>query len=357
LRPSPKSPPAAKTMSSNSPGGDLGLGLKVSDDVFAAGGDITVDGMAADHAIIAGGDISFADVDVRDVIVAGGSISMASGRVADDVVAAGGSLNLLRGFVIEGSAMLTGGDLDISAPVGGDLTASAGEVNLNAEVGGDTMITAGSAYLGPATVIRGDFTHRVRELEIDPAAVIEGEVIALDPRERSDSGDADFRTGIQTAAATAAAAAFASLLVLTTAVIVLFPGLMNRTEEMMRARPVGAIGLGFITTVSAPFVIGFLMISIIGLFVGLMLLAMVAAAAPLAIAALVYWIGMFARRRFTKDESEPGVGGRFGWGLVGAAAVVFLSLIPVLGGLVWIIGFMFGFGAVTTQAGKALASA
>jgi len=262
-------------------GGDIGLGVRVTDDVFAAGGDISVDGVAADHAIVAGGDISFADLAVKDVIVAGGSIAMASGAVADDVVAAGGSINIYAAFEV---GVLAGGDLDIAGSIGGDLRASAGEIRLDGAVGGNADLSAASISIGPGAVIAGDLTHRAREIDIDPEARIDGEIIALDPRERRG--------------------------------------------------PSGEDPVAQVTAVAAA-----------------------AAAAPLAIAALIYWIGLTVRRRFAKRDDAPNLAGRFLWSLAGVAIFVFLTLIPLVGGLVWIVGFVFGFGAIAAQGARALAEA
>ncbi|MBL4619943.1 MAG: hypothetical protein JKX88_07590 [Marinicaulis sp.] len=134
---------------------DLKITAKSRDDIFAAGGDVSINGAQADHMIAMGGDIIVTNVAFHDLIVAGGDINLVSGAVTDDVVAAGGDLNVQSEFKIGGSALITGGDVTIDTPIGGELRAAAGRLRLNANVEGNAHLTGDEITIGPNVRIGG----------------------------------------------------------------------------------------------------------------------------------------------------------------------------------------------------------
>lgn len=119
--------------------GDLTVNTKSSDDTFAVCGDVTLSEAQADHMIVAGGDIIVTKVAFHDLIAVGGDINFVSVTVTDDVVSAGGDFDLKPEFNVGGSAVLTGGDVDINTPIGDELRATAGRLRLYANVAGDAQ--------------------------------------------------------------------------------------------------------------------------------------------------------------------------------------------------------------------------
>lgn len=333
--------------------GNLNLSVKSLDDVFAAGGDIAIDGAQADRMHLAGGDITMMNVAFHDVVAVGGDLNFITGTVTDDVVAAGGDLTLAQGFSVGGSAVLAGGDVVIETPVGGELRVAAGRLTLSADVAQDARLVGDTVRIGPNVAIGGDLSHRAKIFEMDPSATVEGEIIELEPVEGPDME----RWSIQ-AAATLAAFFFALLIGIALLVIVIalaLPGLMNSASAMIREKPLSTLGVGFLITAAAPVVVAILFATLIGAPLALMIAAIYIAVAPLAIAVAIYFIAMEGRQLFSKSAEAPGPAARAVWTLLGGALFVVLGLIPVLGGLVWLVAYIFGVGAVMTRGGKALA--
>lgn len=334
--------------------GDLNVTAKSTDDIFAAGGDVSLRGAQADHMIAAGGDIIVTEVAFHDLMLAGGDIAIVSGSVTDDIVAAGGDVAIESGVRIGGSAVLAGGDVTIDAPVGRELRAAGGRVRLNANVGGDAHLTGDTITIGPNVRIGGDLTHRARSIEISPSAEIVGEVIELEPPERP-----DFEALGVKAAAAAAVFALAFLIgvgVLVVVIALVLPGLMNSAAAMIRQKPLSTLGVGVLVVLAAPAVIAFLFLTVFGIPLALMIGAIYLAAAPLAFAGFIYFLGMLGRRLVAKDTDEaPGAVARLVWSAIAVGVAVIIALIPILGGLVWFIGYILGMGAVMTRGGKALA--
>lgn len=334
--------------------GELTVTAKSEDDLFAAGGDVSIDGAEADHMIAAGGDVTVAEAAFDDLIIAGGDVTLISGAVTDDLVAAAGDLNVRSEFRIGGSAVISGGDVTLEASVPRELRAAGRRVRLDANVGGDAHVTGDDVVIGPNVRIGGDLRHRAQTIEIDPGAVIEGEVVALEP-----VAGPDFEKWGVRAVAAAALFALAFLVgigVLVVAIAAALPALMNSAAAMIREKPLSTLGIGFLVAAAAPIVIAFLFATIFGIPLALLIALFYAAAAPLAIAAFAYFIGMTGRRMIAGNQSEaPGLFARVIWSAFSVGVLVILGLIPFLGQLVWLLAYVFGVGAVMTRGGKALA--
>lgn len=335
--------------------GDLTVNAKSTDDIFAAGGDVTLAEAQADHMIVAGGEIIITDVAFHDLIVAGGDIDFISGTVTDDVVGAGGDLRLNREFKINGSAMLTGGDVTIDTPIGGELRAAAGRLRLNANVAGNAHLVGEDVSIGPNVSIGGDLRHRAKEFSIDPSAVVAGEIIEL---EAATPPDVE-RWGVKAAAAAAvfAVAFLVGMAILVIVIALVLPGLMNSASQMIRTKPLSTLGIGFLVIAAAPVVIAFLFATVLGIPLALLIGVIYLAAAPLAIAAFIYYVGMLARRMISKNNGEaPSPITRIIWSALAAILLVIIGLVPILGGFFWLVAYTIGMGAVMTRGGKALAA-
>ncbi len=335
-------------------GDEVGLKVNSTDDVFAAGGTVSANGTSADHLILAGGEITATDINVRDIFAVGGKITMASGKIADDIVAAGGDILIRPKFQIGGSAVVTGSDIKIEAPVTTDLTAAAGKVFLNSTVGGNAKLIGESVEIGPKGRIDGDLLYRTENLKIAPSALITGKRITLPDEEYS-----ELQRWGKGGVALFAVFAFALLLGIAVLVIIItvtVPSLMNAASATIRSKRLQTLGIGLLITVAIPFAIFMLFATIIGVPLALLIGVMFLAVAPIAIAATSYFLGMRGRDIIAKKvDDSPTVMERLLWPASGAILIFLLGLIPYVGGLVWLLALMVGIGAVVPRGGKALA--
>lgn len=145
-----------------------------------------------------------------------------------------------------------------------------------------------------------------------------------------------------------------ALLVMAIAVAV--PSLMRSSAEPIRAKPLRSLGIGLLIAVAAPLVIALLFATVIGAPLGLLLGAICLAITPVALAATAYLIGMEMRGKIVrKSAPATGVAGRLIWPALGAATILALGMIPLLGLLVWLLAMLIGLGAVVSRGGRALA--
>ncbi len=333
-------------------GGRVVVDAQSDDDIYAAGGNVMVRGAQAEDLFVAGGDIVFTDVSAHDATVAGGQLKFISGEVGDDLVAAGGQLALSPDFAVGGAAILAGGEVRVEAPIGGELRAGGGYVVVDSTVGGDASLAGDRVVIGPKARINGDLTHRAAKIEIDPAAVVTGEVRVLDPKEDAPLRARDVAAGIFLAAIFGMVA----LLVLAWAASFLLPGLMRDADYMIRTHPWMTLAIGFLIGLAAPAVLMLLAITLVGIPVAVTIAALLVAAVPLAIAGFLNFAGMMIRRILNRNASEnPGWGARAGWTAVAVVALLVLGVIPFIGPIAWTAAYVTGLGAIVTQGARSLA--
>jgi len=116
-------------------GGTLGINGTINGDVVAFGGQVGINGPVNGDVVAAGGSLSVNGAVTGDVRIAGGNITIA-GDVTEDVAAAGGQVTL-------------------SGKIGQDLLVSGGSVTLSGSVAGSTTGTAGT-YSKSGTVAGSD---------------------------------------------------------------------------------------------------------------------------------------------------------------------------------------------------------
>ena len=334
-------------------GGEIVADTITAEDLFLAGGDLTVDDATAQNAYIAGGEVEMSDIAFGDLTAAGGQIGVHSGVIEDDLILAGGQITVGASVTIGGSAAIAGGQVSLNAPIGGDLRISGGEVFINSAIGGDVVASGGDVTLGPNAEIAGDYQYHAKSSEIDPASDIGGEVIELEKAPRD--GGKEWSDTAGKFAAFFAVAFLVMLIVLSLATAIAFPRLMNESAEMIGSRWLATVGVGFLTIIATPVLIAALFVTFIGAPLALLLITFAAAASALALAVAVYAAGMLIRGLVMRSSKgvEPGVWARIAWTCLGAILLSIVGALPFIGGLVWIVAFVLGLGAVTAR-GRAL---
>ncbi len=338
---------------------DATIAVQSSDDVLVAARTARIDGARADHLFVAAGDILVTDATLQDTFMVGCQQRYLSGNTGDDLVAAGCRIEILPEFSVNGAAVLAAGEINIEGAVQGGLRAAGGEVRINGPITGAVNVRAEKFILGPRAQISGDLTYHAREVAIAPEAVITGARIVL-PFPESEHEQAKLGLG----AAIAFAATGLLFLILGVGLLVLvavaiFPALMNGATRAMRDAPLQTLGAGFAFMALAPVLIGFLFVSVLGIPLALMIGAIYLATAPLAFAAVVYFIGLRVRGLAQRGKSAepPKAWGRLAWSTLAMAALLLVGFVPLLGGAAWLIAYVIGLGAIVMQGRNALATA
>jgi cytoskeletal protein CcmA (bactofilin family) len=332
----------------------------LTDNIYVAGGTVDVRGDVQRDLVAAGGTIDIGQLVEGDVSVAGGSVRL-SGRVGDDVraaggtvlvggevggdvVAAGGTVTLAPETRIDGRVWLGGGRVVVAGRIGRELRVAAAAVSVAGEVGGDVHIAARTIEVLPTARIKGDFTYTsAGPASIDRGAQIQGRVT----HERSDVAERAGRLG-RVVSVVARAVLLAGLIVCGAVLLLLLPGFTVSAARTIGSNPWRSLGLGVIVLVVTPIAAVALVVTIIGIPLGLTAIALYTVALVLGYLTAAVFLGELGAR--LAGRGELSTGGRM---LALALALVVLALIglvPIVGGLVVALAIVAGLGASSHQA-------
>ena len=301
-----------------------------------AGGAAAADA-AAGRSIRIGGNVDISRAVDGPVIAIGGNVTV-NAPVNGGLRVAGGRVMLGSAGAISGDASIAGGRVDVDGPIGGKLRAAAGQIRINGTVAGDASIAAGTLELGPDARIQGKLTFRGEELRRDPAAQVVGGVEQSQARWHSrDRTLAErFAQGwIWTAV----------LMVLAALIAAALPGPSQRMAQELRERPWITPLLGLVALISIPIVAVLLMITIIGIPVGVLALAGYVALLLVGYVWLAVVVGGMLLDQ-VKPETAALAAWRVGAAVLAMLALAILARVPFIGGLVHLTALAVGVGMV-----------
>jgi hypothetical protein len=246
--------------------------------------------------------------------------------------------NVVVDEAVPGNLHAAGGKITITAPVEGNVRAAGGKVTIDAPVGGDVSVAAGSLALGPNARIAGKLSFRGGRLKQDPAAVVAGGIDESSGHRRSYDFHpfGGFRAGwFWTAGLVLLAAILAAGL----------PGPMTRMTQELRAHPWTAPLLGFIALTCIPVAAVLVMITLIGIPLGLLALLGYVALLLVGYVSISVVVGGMLLDRFNAQAA-----GQLAW-RVGAAMLAMLALglvarLPFVGGAFAFAALIVGVGLI-----------
>jgi cytoskeletal protein CcmA (bactofilin family) len=339
-----------------------------TDNVYVAGGTVDVLADIERDLVGAGGTINIRQLVKGDVIVAGGSVNV-SGRVGDDiraaggfitiggsvggeVVAAGGTVSLAPEARVEGRAWLSGGRVVMAGRIARELKVAAVSVSVAGEVDGDVRLAARAIEIGPTARIKGDLVYTSgKPARIDPGAQIQGRVTYT----KSVLAARAARIG-RLVVVLVRIVFLAGMIVCGVVLLLLFPGFAVSAARTIRSNPWKSLGLGFLVLIVTPIVGIILMITIIGIPLGLALGALYMVALLLGYLTAALFLGELGARLFGGGPEFP-AGSRVLSLVLSLVVLALVRLIPVLGGIVALLAIVIGLGAASQHAFRRWAEA
>jgi cytoskeletal protein CcmA (bactofilin family) len=323
----------------------VAAGETVSHDLYAFAGTVRVDGTVDGDLVASGGSVDVAGTVTGDVLAAGGSVTI-NGTVGGDVRIAGGTLSI--GGAVKEDLLATGGQVTLtsSGTIGEDLIAASGTLTIDGKVTGNVSARAGT--YNKAGTIGGTEDVTITGRNGEPAAP--GEPGAAPTPERQ---------------AIDAIRHFLVVVLFGALLIWLMPRPYAAMKAALRERPVPSIGWGIVALIGFIVFLIVLLIAIILLaivfgllgfmdLVGLDILGGTVAilGSSLAFSLVAGYVsdalvgvvlaGLVIRGESSSRWRELGVLA------AGAAVVVLLSTLPVVGPWVKLIVILLGLGAVLT---------
>lgn len=247
----------------------------------------------------------------------------------EDQIVLNGRVDVPEGTTV-GSVVILRGPVTVEGTVRGDLFALNGDVRIAGTVTGNVTVVSGHVIVESGARIGGDLVSG------EAPAVLEGAVIGGE-RRRVNVG---FVFG--QAAVLGALLGWLAVAVSTLALGMLFLAIAPRAGEAVsaaaRTNVWASIGWGFAAFFGIPVFAGLAIATLVGIPLGVgILLSLV----------LVYAFAATASAFVLGRLLLPSPRSRFLAYLVGWAILAGISIVPVLGGLVWFASMVFGIGAVS----------
>lgn len=296
----------------------------VDGDLMSFGGQVTVNGTVTGDVLTAAGSVSIAGNVEGDVRTAGGQVTV-SGQVGEDMFATGGQVTLAGGGTIDGDLIVSGGQVTVAGNVDGSIEGSAGTYRRTGSVGG---------------------TDRVAVSPPDTPRDVAGDAV-LDALRH-----------------------FVVLVLFGILALWLLPRPLSAAERALRSRPWASLGAGLITCLGYLLfvIVAILLMVLLAILFGLLrlesLVGIELIAGLLAIGSVSFTFVLAAAfaadiivgltlARLVLTAGSDSRWRELGLLAAGAAAVVIMTSVPIVGGWLKLLVVLFGLGAVGLAAWQA----
>ncbi len=324
-------------------GGELTVNEPVQGDLFAAGGHVTLAQPVGADAAVAGGNVDIRSDVNQDLRAAGGNVRI-TGQIGGELLAAGGTVHLADSGVVSGSSLLAGSNVIVDGRLGRGTRIYANRIVFNGEIDGDAHFHAQEIMFGPRARIDGNlFYASVSPLPEEELTKVSGRVL----REGTPANWSERTTN--DAASWLHPIFFFSMLASGFVLYLLFPNAVNGARNSIARAPLRSILVGLALLFTLPPVALILMLTLIGLPIGLGLFALYPLLLMLGYLAAAFFIG----RKLADAFRQPAEFNKRKQALFLAAALLVLSLagaVPVLGWLFVFVALVAGVGGWTIWA-------
>lgn len=313
--------------------GQLIVDANSSKDTVAIGGAVTINGSTAEDLIVFGGLVDIKNSVGGSVRVVGGEVKI-DGQVGDDLVVLGGSVYISPNATVAGDLIIAGGNVVVDGSIAGDIRAAVGSLSINSTVNGDVGVKATKRFeLGPNADIKGNLDYGSTKLVVrDDNAKVSGNITFRkieDPRQGMRLG-----WSVLSALAALLAALLARHLLKSH-----FDGPVMELKENLGL----SLLTGLIVLIVLPIAAFIALLSMIGFYIGIMALLLLALVwmfgGLIGVAALGAWVN---EKVFNRPFQITNV-----VLLIGVISVLIIKFIPLLGMFASFLIMLAGFGATT----------
>ncbi|MGH9172710.1 MAG: hypothetical protein ACRD1H_00060, partial [Vicinamibacterales bacterium] len=239
----------------------------VTGDVYAAAERVIVAADVGDSIVVAGNNVDVRGSVGHAVRAAANRLTVETATVDGDLIVAARSVRVDAASRVGGDLVIRAGTARINAPVGGEVRGSADLLRIGGAVDGridvrvDTLrFTEGADIAGPV-----EYTSD-HEMLVDGGTTIPTDVTRVEP---------DHPTASERLQTTIVYTTFRYVWALVLALFLLriMPGAVRGISDTLNDRPAGSFGWGLLAIILLPLAIAFLLVSVVGIPVALVVLA------------------------------------------------------------------------------------
>jgi cytoskeletal protein CcmA (bactofilin family) len=310
----------------------------INHELSAAGAEVDVDVITKGDARLAGAIVATKGRFEKDLYVAGARLSI-DARVGASLNAAGARVTIGPQSEIEGPMHLGAADVAFAGNCRGSAEIYGDSVQIDGRIGGKLLVRARSVTIGRTAVLEGDVTFQTfDDPRIEEGATLRGQQTVTPPP----SGPSEPWSVAKALTAVVLFGVGAGLVLGLILLIVARP-LVERSISQFRSAPFTSLLVGLAVLILVPIVSVLLMVTIIGIPIGLLTLL----AFPMML--LVAWVTsafVVADWIFNRSRAERSFGTRLLLLIVGLVVVTLIGVVPVLGVFLWLLIMLLGLGAL-----------
>jgi hypothetical protein len=324
-------------------GAEVRIDKAVDSDLIAAAGRMHVAAPVAGDAILGAGSLDLNAGVGEDLRAAAGFITIAS-RIRGESFIAAGRIVLAPGAELHGYSWLAGSHISLGGVVLASTKIYGRVVSIEGEIYGPLEIIADRIEIRDSARILGDVVYSAdREIAIEPGAQVSGTIKRTGRKASAHPDDAQVAS-LKPLRPFLLATLFAAGMLL----YIVLPRFVRKSVQVLTSAPAKSLALGIALFFSVPPVIVLLLITIIGIPIGIF----VAVCHVLALIAGYLITGFFIAEGFVRAFNRRR-DARFWDVLFFATALVLLALaanIPYAGPLLLLLAVSAGLGAILLQA-------
>jgi cytoskeletal protein CcmA (bactofilin family) len=309
------------------------VNANVKGDVAAAGADVTIAGAIDGYLLGAGRRVRIDGPIGNDLWAAGETVDVDS-TIGNNAIVAGRIVRLRPGAVVGEDARLAGDDVTVEGRIERNLRVGAAAVHIRGPVGGTVHASADRVRIEPGAVIGGDLIVRSpRAPEVSPGAQVSGQIRYEETRRRS-----------WAPWPLVWLVTFAALVVLGVTATTIAPLRVRRVVDVLRSRPGRSLLIGVLTLVLVPVAIAALAVTIVGIPLAAVLLALYVLFLTLSGAFVSQGVGRWLLERAHRTQASPWV-----QVLLGALVVSLAISVPMVGWAIALAVIVAGMGAFVLE--------
>ncbi|HZX49847.1 MAG TPA: hypothetical protein VFE94_01690 [Candidatus Paceibacterota bacterium] len=312
----------------------------IQGDAYVAGAQVFVNGVIEGDLIVVGGTITITGKVTQNVRAMGGQVVIA-GEVGRNVTAAGMNVTFADSAKVLGGIVVAAANVHLAAPVQKEARIAGRTLTLDNAIEGDLEAAVDTIRFTSNAKVGGDFTYwSNREPLIAQGATIEGNTIKESPAELA-APITEVLSPIQPFIKPfLGLTSFVTTLILGWIFLHFFPGFTKGTVATLKTRKIKSLTTGVTVLLLLPLLVGLLILTIVGIPLGLVLLLVSSLVLYVARIFAMILFGNIILQYFDGKEN-----GMLAF-LIGLVLYSVFSFFPIVGWAISLGAVVFGLGAM-----------
>lgn len=306
----------------------------VHGDVIVAGSNVTINGNVTGSVYAAGQNVTVHGNVGGNVHAAASTVSI-SGKVTGSVYAAGATVQIERSGSVGDGLVAAGQSVVVNGPVGAQVYAAGSTVNIDSSIGSDVTSATGQLYLNDSAKVAGNLKYySSNDAKIARADSVAGSINRQTPTKKP-------ATTVFFAHLSGALYKAVAFWLIGLVLLILAPSSTVTIANLISRRPWRSLGWGvaFVILVPIAAIVG--LITVVG--IPLVILVGLGYIAALMLGSLftALWFG-----RLVLGTKDLNLARNLGALAIGLIVLALLQVAPFIGGLVTLVAFLIGVGAL-----------